>query len=67
MNNISPLAALAALVVIGISVEVVESQNKTAAYGLVLVILLGMITFNANAFNTQIRTIIGLLNAKSKR
>ena len=64
MNNISPLGALAALVVVGITIEVVESQNKTAAYVLVLVILLGMITFNAAAFRTQVGIIVATLNAK---
>lgn len=65
MNNISPLAALGALLVIGVSIEAVEQQNKQAAYALAFVIILGMITFNATAFRQQISLVISLLNAKS--
>lgn len=66
MNNISPLGALAALVIVGITIEAVESQNKAAAYVLVFVILLGMITFNAATFRTQVGTLIATLNAPSR-
>jgi predicted aspartyl protease len=67
MQNISPLGALAALVVVGITVEVVERESTRAAYALVLVILLAMITFNAAAFQRQVQAIIAALNARSKK
>lgn len=64
MNKISPLGALAALVVVGVTIEVVEQQNRAAAYALVFLILLGMITFNANAFRAQMTTLVALLNKR---
>lgn len=65
MDKISPLGALAALVVVGVTIEAVEGQNKQAAYALVFVLLLGIITFNAGTFRSQVTTLIALLNAKS--
>jgi hypothetical protein len=66
MQRISPLGALAAIVVLGVTVEVVEGQNKSAAYVLVFVLLLGMITFNASQFSQQVQTVIALLNSPSR-
>lgn len=61
MKNISPLGVLFAIVVIGITIEAVERQSKGAAYALVLLVLLGIVTFNAGAFTAQINGIIGAL------
>jgi hypothetical protein len=66
MSKVKPLAALLALVVVGITVELVEQQNKQAAYMLVVLLLLGMITFNAAAFRTQLGMIIGVANAPAR-
>lgn len=67
MKNVTPLAALVALVVVGVTVELVEQQSKQAAYVLVVVLLLGMITFNAAAFNAQSRALLALFNSSSAR
>lgn len=67
MGKLSPLSVLLALVIVGVTVEIVEQQNKQAAYMLVLLILLGMITFNAAAFRVQLGRIIGVANAPTVR
>lgn len=64
--KVSPLGALFAIVVIGIVIEAVEHESKQAAYALVVLILLGIVTFNATAFTTQINAIIATVNARSK-
>lgn len=66
MSNISPLGALLALVIIGITVEAVESVNKSAAYALVVLLLLGIITFNATAFSRQFALLVGVTNQVRK-
>lgn len=61
MNKLSPLGVLFAIVVIGITIEAVERQSKTAAYALVVLVLLGIITFNAGAFTAQLNGIVSAL------
>ncbi len=61
--KVSPLGALVAIIVLGVTIEAVEQQSKPAAYTLVAILLLGMITFNAMQFNRQMNTIITLFNA----
>lgn len=65
MKNVSPLGALVAIVILGITIEAVEQQSQKAAYVLVVILLLGMITFNARVFNQQIMAIIAVFNAPS--
>jgi len=62
----SPLGVLFAIVIVGITVEVVEQQSKAAAYALVILLLLGIVTFNAQGFSGQFSRIIGTLNAKQQ-
>lgn len=62
MYRISPLGALFAIVVIGITIEAVERQSRQAAYVLAIVVLLGIITFNAGAFTQQLGGIVAALN-----
>lgn len=62
---VSPLGVLFAIVIIGITIEVVEQQSKQAAYVLVLLILLGMAVFNAQALGAQLQYITQALNAPS--
>lgn len=64
MMGISPLGVLISIVIVGITIEVVEQQSKPAAYGLAILVLLGMITFNAAAFSRQITAIVGVANRK---
>lgn len=64
--KVSPLGALFAIVIVGIVIEVVEHESKQAAYALVVLVLLGILTFNAAAFTTQVNTVIALVNARSK-
>lgn len=64
--QISPLGALVAIVIIGVTVEVVEQQDRRAAYALVILLLLGVIVFNANAFTVQINRVIAAFNAPSR-
>ncbi len=63
--QLSPLAALFAVMVLGVTIEAIERQNKQAAYVLMVVLLLGVITFNAKAFQGQVNAIIGALLPKS--
>lgn len=60
--KVSPIGALIAIVILGITIEVVERESQKAAFALTLVLLLGMITFNAAAFSQQINAIIALAN-----
>jgi hypothetical protein len=62
MGPISPLGALFALIIVGVTIEAVEQQSKDAAYALVLVVLLAMITFNAKTFRQQLELILGVLS-----
>jgi hypothetical protein len=62
--NISPLGVLVALVVLGVTIEVVEQKSQSAAYALVILLLLGMVTFNSAAFTKQINLLIAFANAK---
>jgi hypothetical protein len=62
----SPLAALAAIVIVGITLEAVERQSRAAAYGLMIVILLGIVTFNADTFKRETEAIWAVLNQKPK-
>jgi hypothetical protein len=62
----SPLGVLAALVIVGVTIEVVEGQDKRAAYALVVLLLLGIITFNAARFRTEISALIATFNAPSR-
>lgn len=65
--RISPLAALIAIVILGITIEAVEQQSEQAAYALVAILLLGMITFNAQAFSRESGAILSLLGQSSSR
>lgn len=62
--KISPFGVLIALVILGVTIEAVEQQSKSAAYGLVALLLLGMITFNASAFTKQINLLVAFANSK---
>lgn len=64
--NIPPLAALFAIVIVGITVEAVERQSKQAAYALVILILLGIITFNAQLFSRQVAALLAVVNRPGK-
>ncbi len=64
--KINPLAALFAIVIVGITIEAVERQSKQAAYALLVLILLGIVTFNARAFSQQMTNILALVNQASK-
>lgn len=64
--RVSPLGVLAAILIVGITIEAVERQNRSAAYALVVLILLGIITFNAKTFTAQINSVMAILNARSK-
>jgi hypothetical protein len=64
--RLSPLAALAAIVIVGITLEAVERQSRAAAYGLMIVLLLGIVTFNADAFKRETDAIWATLNQKPK-
>lgn len=66
MFRVSPLGVLVAIVVVGVTIQVVEQKSREAAYALVVLILLGIITFNADTFNTQVARILTLFNAPSK-
>jgi hypothetical protein len=63
--KVSPLGALAAIVIVGITIEVVEQQSRAAAYMLVALILLGIVTFNAQTFQDQTTKILARLNMSS--
>lgn len=63
--RVSPLGALFAIVVVGVTIEVVEQQSKPAAYGLVLLLLLGIITFNSATFTAQMGAVVAAVNGKS--
>jgi hypothetical protein len=52
---------------LGVLVEIVEGQDRRAAYALVVILLLGMITFNAAQFQTQMKALISSLAAPSKQ
>lgn len=60
--KVSPLGALVAIVILGVTIEIVEQQDKKAAYVLVIILLLGMITFNSGAFTSQISAVLSVLN-----
>lgn len=62
--RVSPLGALVAIVILGVTIEAVEQQSKQAAYILVVILLLGMITFNAAVFNRQLTALIAAINAR---
>lgn len=53
MSNINPLAALISVLLIGTVISAIEAQNSKAAIALTVLILLGIITFNAQTFTTQ--------------
>lgn len=65
--DVSAIGILSALVLVGVTVEAVEAKSKKAAYVLVLVLLLGIVTFNAAAFRTQSSLLIAALNRRSVR
>lgn len=64
MNNINPLAALVSVLLIGTVISAVEAQNTKAGIALTVLILLGIITFNAQAFTTQTDRLMKRLYAK---
>jgi hypothetical protein len=63
---VSPLGALAAIIILGISVEAVERKSPQAAIALVVLLLLGIITFNSKEFYKQIAITMSALNAPSR-
>jgi hypothetical protein len=65
MFKLAPLGVLVAAVIVGITVEIVERQSREAAYALVVLILLGIITFNAQQFSAQMNAILAVLGQKS--
>lgn len=62
--RVSPLGALFAIIVVGVTLEAVERQSRQAAYALAILILLGIITFNAGVFSQQIGAITAALNGR---
>lgn len=62
----TPLSALFAIVIVGIMIEAVERQSKQAAYALVILLLLGVVTFNASKLTAQLAAINGILAAPSR-
>jgi hypothetical protein len=64
--KIPPLQALAAIVIVGVTLEAVERHSRAAAYGLLIVILLGVITFNADTFRRETEAIWAVLSQKPK-
>jgi hypothetical protein len=64
--NTSSFGALISVLVMGITIEIVEHESKKAAYALVVLLLLGIITFNAGAFARQMGLIFALSNAPSR-
>lgn len=63
--KVSPLGALFAIVIIGVTIEAIERQSRQAAYALAIIILLGIVTFNASAFSAQITAITAAFNKRS--
>lgn len=61
MGKVSPLLYIGAVLIIGVSIEVVEGQDRRAAWILVGVLLLGAITFNVQTFDQQLKLIMGIL------
>jgi hypothetical protein len=64
--KLSPLSVLVALVIVGATVELIEQQDQKAAYVLVIILLLSIITFNAAAFNRQLQAVVGAFAAYPK-
>jgi hypothetical protein len=62
--KIPPLQALAAIVIVGVTLEAVERKSRPAAYALLIVILLGVITFNADTFKRETEAIWAVLSQK---
>jgi uncharacterized protein YcfJ len=62
--KVSPLGVLFAIVVIGITIEAVERQSRQAAYALAILVLLGIVTFNASAFSAQVAALTAALNRR---
>lgn len=60
--KVSPLGVMLAIVVLGVTIELVEGQDKRAGYVLGGIILLGVITFNAGAFRQQVANIGEAIN-----
>ncbi len=63
--KISPLGALFAILIVGVTVSAVEQQSRRAAYALVVLVLLGIVTFNATVFTQQLNAIMTLVGARS--
>src|SRR5215831_5153353 len=61
----SPLLILFAIIAIGIMVEVVERQNRQAAWIKVGVLLLGAVTCNASTFDAQLKRLIASFSGPS--
>jgi hypothetical protein len=64
--KVSPIGVLAAIVIVGVTVEVVEQKSRQAAYALVVLLLLGIITFNSRAFSIEFARIMYVLNAPTR-
>jgi hypothetical protein len=58
-----PLAVLGAILLLGVAIEAVERQSRSAAYALIVLLLLGAITFNAGRFSTELARLQATLSA----